>query len=274
MNRNLEPKIFGFADDIDPGPHLLSDFLLLELSWYVYFSSKVPYVVEVASPLKKIFAIKKTLFVVSLLPLHVAENVPALKSLVLNISKLMRKELQIIILIQLASDLKLHEVTPPNLSLQIFSVRASVFYLQRQTHYYCSVSTTKLCNLFHQWMVTVSINKNPICFSTYFFKIKLYSKILNKTFLFLEQNKICLTLKKIYCILQISNIHWNSSLLIIIMFRRATILKCSHVVLVLENSENLFDCLIRYFQCLKNLKKNLSFAITNFRKCFWVLFLM
>lgn len=135
----MEPKIFGFADDIDQRPDLLSDFLLLELSGYVYFLSKVLYNVEVVSTWKKIFAIRKTLFVVSLLPLRAAENVPALKSLALNISKLMRKELLIILLVQLASDLKLHEVTPPNLSLQTFSLRASIPYLQRQTHYYCSV---------------------------------------------------------------------------------------------------------------------------------------
>jgi len=70
------------------------------------------------------------------------------------------------------SDMSFHEVMPPILRLQIFSVHQTVLYLRHQNHYFWNIKLISTC-CFRQSMIVVRLNKNYMCFSCRFFKNKI-----------------------------------------------------------------------------------------------------
>ena len=83
---------------------------------------------------------------VLMFPSRTAPNFLAFESFLMfsNVLKLLCDQLRLILL---TPNMSLHEIMPPVLRLQTFSVRQSVLYLQHQNHYFSSI-WTNFCMLF------------------------------------------------------------------------------------------------------------------------------
>jgi len=141
QSRSFELWIFGFTDDVDVWLFIPRSSTLRVIVVYPLFIanhdaknlsfSAVEADVHTCKDAVRCFSAST----------RMASNVFASESFLIlsNVSKLLCDQLLIILQVQLASDMSIHEVMPPILCLQSFSVHQSVLYLRHKNLYFWSV---------------------------------------------------------------------------------------------------------------------------------------
>ena len=140
QGRSFEPWIFGFTADVDAWSGWSTLRIIVVYALFITSHGMMQKKLSFATAETAVHTWQNIIRRL-LASTRTASNILTFKSFLKlsNVPKLLYDQLLMILLVQLAPDMSLHEVMPLILRLQTFSVRQRVIYLQHQNHYFWSV---------------------------------------------------------------------------------------------------------------------------------------